>query len=150
MQNNQPDIPDKNLQTYKKHQLQFYTQILLPLLIVAGSLITLGFLAAFKPTGALPNTATWAHISTMFIMLILIITGLGGLILLATGIYGIGWLNNRLPHYSWIAQIYTRWFSSRIQSAADKAVSPMVAIKSTWAAVGRIFKRKSTITIDEE
>lgn len=150
MQNNQSNFPDKNPQTYKKHQQQFLTQILLPLFIVAGCFIALGFTAAFSSVKDAPNTATWAHISTMFIMLLLIVTGLGGLAFIIAGIYGFSWLTSRLPRYSLIAQIYTQWFGSRIQSLADKTASPVITLKSSWAAIHSIFKPKTSITIDEE
>jgi hypothetical protein len=94
--------------------------------------------------GGINHTAVWAHISTIFMVVILIGSGLVVLAILALVIYALGWVLSRLPEYSFIAQLYLQLFGSKIQTLADKTSSPFIAIQSVWAGLRSIFNQKSS------
>lgn len=119
----------------------------MPTLLISGGLIALGFLAAFGGSGdGTEQTAIWAHISTMFMILLIVIGGLGCLLMTLICIYGLGWLHARLPRYGLIAQLYTQLFSGHLQAITDRTTRPVIAVKSGWAAVRAIFTKRSSST----
>lgn len=143
MQTSSRTPPDRNPITRSAHQQQFFLQILLPIVMISAGLLALGLLAAFNGSQVdASRTAVWAHISTIFMVLIVITVSLGCLVLTLASIYGLGWLLSRLPGYSYIAQLYVQLFSSRIQSIANSTTHPFISIKSGWAAARALFCKR--------
>lgn len=135
--------PKRNPDTQKIYRQQFILQILLPLLLLSILLLGLGALASISGTqGGINHTAVWAHISTIFMVIFLFITGLGALAILIFGIYALAWLLSRLPEYSYIAQLYLQLFGRHIQTLADKSISPFIMIRSLWAGICSVFNQK--------
>lgn len=133
-------IPKRNPETRKLHLQQFYLQILLPVVLFAILMLALGTLASMGgPQDGIDHTAVWAHISTIFMVVIVFISGLVTLAILILVIYALVWLLSKLPEYSFIAQLYLQLFGSRIQTLAGKTSSPFIAIRSAWAGVRSIF-----------
>lgn len=96
------------------------------------------------------HTAVWAHISTIFMVVIAFGSGLIALAILALVIYALAWLLSKLPEYSFIAQLYLQLFGSKIQTLADKTSSPFIAIHSAWAGMKSIFNQKPSQSDDPE
>jgi hypothetical protein len=144
--------PKRNPETQKLYRQQFFLQILLPVLLFSGLLLGLGVLASVSGTqGGVNHTAVWAHISTIFMVIITIIAGLAGLAILIMVIYALAWLLSRLPEYSCIAQLYLQLFGRNIRTLADKSTSPFILIRSMWTGIGSLFKQKhSTNEITRE
>lgn len=141
----------RNPVTRKSHQQQFLLQILLPILLFTILIVFLGALAAFgKSSIGHDQTAVWAHISTIFMVMIIFLTGIFALALIILVILGLSWLLSKLPEYSFIAQLYLRLFGSRISSLADLSSSPFITIRSGWAGVCRIFQSSSSNTANKE
>ena len=139
--------PKRNPVTRKIYQQQFFLQILLPVIIFTILLVALGVLAAFgeSPVGQ-NQTAVWAHISTILMVINLFFSGIFILALFILIIIGFSWLLSKLPEYSFIAQLYLQLFGSKISSLADKSSSPFIAIQSAWAGVTYIFQKGSSKT----
>ncbi|MBA4420717.1 MAG: hypothetical protein C0391_06190 [Anaerolinea sp.] len=134
---------DCNPATRSAHQRQFFVQILLPVVVISAGLLALGLLAAFTGSQVYTSrTAVWAHISTIFMVLIVIVVSLGCLVLTLASIYGLGWLLSHLPGYSYIAQLYVQLFTSRIQSIANRTTQPFITVKSGWAAARALFNKR--------
>ena len=143
MQTSSRVAPNRNPETKKLYQQQFYLQILLPVVLFAILLLALGILAAMGgPQDGINHTAVWAHISTIFMVILVFISGLVTLAILILVIYILAWLLSKLPEYSFIAQLYLQLFGSRIQTLAGKTSSPFIAIRSIWAGIRSIFYHK--------
>lgn len=127
-----------NLDTRLEHQRQFLWQILLPIILGTLVFVGLGIAAAITP-GDKP--AVWANISTIFIAVILMLSGFGSLVLLAGAIFGVDWLTRKIPPASYLVQIYVQYFGRKIHSLADSSVKPMVETKSVWASINLLFMR---------
>jgi hypothetical protein len=135
--------PNRNLETQKLYRQQFILQILLPVLLFSVLLLGLGVLASVSGTqGGINHTAVWAHISTIFMVIIAFISGLAGLALLIMVIYALAWLLSRQPQYSYIAQLYLQLFGKHIHTLADKSTSPFILIRSIWTGMWSIFNQK--------
>lgn len=138
------EIPKRNPETRKLHQQQLYLQILLPVVFFAILLLAGGTMASMSGTqGGIDHTAVWAHISTIFMVVIVFISGLVTLAILVLAIYALAWVLSKLPEYSFIAQLYLQLFGSRIQTLAGKTSSPFIAVRSTWAGIRSIFGQRS-------
>jgi hypothetical protein len=137
--------PRRNPETRKAHQLQFFLQILLPVILFSILLLVLGTMASMSGMqGGINHIAVWAHISTIFMVVLLIGSGIAALAILILSIYALAWVLSKLPEYSFIAQLYLQLFGSKIQTLADKASSPFIAIRSAWAGMKSIFDQKSS------
>ncbi len=135
--------PKRNPVSRKAYQQDFFLQILLPVILFSLLLLALGFLASFSPSqDGINHTAVWAHISTIFMVIILVISGLAALALLVLIIFALAWLLSRLPEYSFIAQLYLQLFGGHIHNLADKISSPFIGIQAGWAGFRSIFKHK--------
>ncbi len=134
--------PKRNPETRKAYNRDFFLQILLPILLFSILLLALGFLASFgNIQDGINHTAVWAHISTIFMVILILITGLVVLAFSILIIYGLAWLLSRLPDYSFIAQLYLQLFGEHIHNIADKTSAPFIAIQSAWSGFRSIFKR---------
>lgn len=127
-----------NLETTASHRKQFYLQILLPIVAAALLLLALGGLAA---GGGGDRPAVWAHISTIFMVILFAMSGLFSLLLLAMAIYGVNWLLVKIPPKSFLVQIYTVYFARQITQTADQVAATMVAAVSGWTGLGSLFKK---------
>ncbi len=141
MENNkQPE--QINRETAEKHTKQYYLQILLP--ILAGTLvfIVLGALAA---SGGTDRPAVWAHISTIFIAIIIGTSGIFSLLFLIFSIYGTNWLIKKLPAKSYLVYIYTVYFGHMLNTLENKLTHPVISTKTGLAGISALFqgRRKS-------
>lgn len=143
--------PVRNPETQKAHRQEFFLQILLPIILFSLLLLGLGYLASASGTqNGINHTAVWAHISTIFMVIILIGTGVAILAILALVIYALGWLLSKLPQYSFIAQLYFQLYGKKIQTLADKTTSPVISIHSFWTALKSTYTKKPDQPEDAE
>lgn len=151
MQKSSRSEPRRNPVTRKQYQQQFFLQILLPVIIFSILLVAFGAQAALGESPAGQNqTAVWAHISTILMVITLLFTGILTLALFILIIFGFSWLLSKLPEYSFIAQLYLQLIGSKISSLADKSSSPFIAIQSAWAGISCIFQKGLSKTSDKE
>jgi len=133
----QPLFPpaSRNQATHQKHQRQVFAQILLPMLAALAGAVTLAILSTTHGAGSEPRTALWAHISTIFIAVLVISAGLGILAMLVALIFVTGWLLKKLPGYSYIGQLYAQIIQQRVKQIADLSSMPVIRVKTGWKAL---------------
>ena len=127
-----------NHESYKLHQRQVALQILLPLVLFLLILIAVGTLMT---SGGGDQTQPWAAISTIWLIIPALIFGLLILALLVILIVLMIRLLRLLPSYSAIAQKYINKIPQWTHKYADKAVAPLIWIKSKSAMVSKFTKR---------
>lgn len=136
--------PPINPETKIKHDQQFWLQIMLPVLLGSALMIAAGVFAACEP-GDRP--ATWAHISTILMVIMMFGVGILLLSILILAIFGSDWLLRKLPNYSYIAQIYINYFGMKVNEVSTSATKPVVGIRTVIAGFKKLFNlqtRKST------
>jgi hypothetical protein len=130
-----PPIAPRNPATHRSHQRQVFAQILLPMLTALAGAVILAILSTTSVAGSAPQTALWAHISTIFMAVLAISAGLGVLIVLIAMIFGTGWVLNKLPGYSYIGQLYAQIIQIRVKQIADLSSLPVIQLKTGWKAL---------------
>ena len=125
-----------------KHHREVFWQIAFPLIL--GNLIVLGLAAWVIITTVTPGGSIRQAADTSLILLLMptLIMALIPLILLAVLVYGVIWVNQKLP--SGLHQIHGTILMVRdgIETGADKLAEPVIRFKSKLAAF-EVFKRKS-------
>jgi hypothetical protein len=137
-------LPQPQHYSYQLHRKQRTAQIILPVVISALLLITmivLVSLATFRSNG---DVSRWAAISTIWIVIPILLTGLIVFAILIGLIYLMARALGALPHYTGIAQDYVYIAQSYITRAADMAVKPMIALEGFIETVKAFFERITT------
>ena len=138
------ELPHPEHYSYQQHRKQRTTQIILPMVIsavVLVGMIILISIATFKSNG---DVGRWAAISTIWIVIPILLTGLIVLVALIGLIYLMARALGALPHYTGIAQDYVYIAQSYITRAADMVVKPMIALEGFIETVKAFFERITT------
>jgi hypothetical protein len=134
-------LPHLEHYSYKVHRKQMVTQIILPValagLLLIG-MIVLVSLATFKSGG---DVGRWAAISTMWIVIPVIMTGLILLVLLCGLIYLLARLLGILPTYTGIAQDYVYTARTYILRGADRISNPVISLEGFIESIKAFFGR---------
>lgn len=131
-----------NQETRAAHRQQFLWHILMPVILGTLLFVALGVLATVSQ-GDKP--AVWANISLIFIVTILMLSGIGSVIALAVGIVGVDWMTRKIPPLAFLAQVYIQYFGRKIGNLADLSTKPVVEIRSKWASLKPVFRRLSRV-----
>jgi len=121
-------LPHPEHYSYQLHRKQRNVQIILPVVIsvlVMIGVIVLISLATFNSNG---DVSRWAAISTIWIVIPILITGLIVLIILIGIIYLMARALEALPYYTGMAQDYVYLAQGYITRAADMVVKPVIAL----------------------
>lgn len=136
-------LPHPEHYSYLVHRKQRNTQVILPVvlsaLLMIGMIVLISF-ATFKSSG---DVGRWAAISTIWIIIPLLITGLIVLALLIGGIYLMARALSGLPYYTGIAQDYVHKARGYITRGADMAAKPILAINDLVENLKAFFGRIS-------
>ncbi|HNJ15460.1 MAG TPA: hypothetical protein PLN43_17895 [Anaerolineales bacterium] len=136
-------LPHPEHYSYLVHRKQRNTQVILPVvlsaLLMIGMIVLISF-ATFKSGG---DVGRWAAISTIWIIIPLLITGLIVLALLIGGIYLMARALSGLPYYTGIAQDYVHKARGYITRSADMAAKPILAINDLVENLKAFFGRIS-------
>ncbi|HMU93247.1 MAG TPA: hypothetical protein PKE35_04635 [Anaerolineales bacterium] len=136
-------LPHPEHYSYLVHRKQRNTQVILPVvlsaLLMIGMIVLISF-ATFKSGG---DVGRWAAISTIWIIIPLLITGLIVLALLIGGIYLMARALSGLPYYTGIAQDYVHKARGYITRGADMAAKPILAINDLVENLKAFFGRIS-------
>ncbi len=138
------ELPHPTHYSYQLHRKQRTTQIILPVAI--GSLALIGMIvlisfATFKSNG---DVSRWAAISTIWIIIPILFTGLITLAILVGLIYLMARALVALPRYTGIAQDYIYIAQSYIIRGADMVVKPVIALDGFFENVKAFFERIGT------
>jgi hypothetical protein len=136
-----PSHPASHSGSIAIHKRQSFWQIGAPLGI--GVIILLGFLALaiFSATQGSSELDRWTNVSLMFLILPAVAAGLVFLVLFGGLVYLLARLLNFLPHYTQLGQAYAYYISALVRSWADRAASPIIAIRSSWAGFQTLWRK---------
>jgi len=134
-------LPHPEHESYLKHRRQVTRQVILPVALSALAMIALIVLisvATFRDNG---EVGRWAAISTIWIVIPIIATGLIGLLVLIGLIYLMARLLGILPTYTGLAQDYVHLGAGYIKRFTEAAVKPIFAVDGLVAYFKAIFGR---------
>jgi predicted PurR-regulated permease PerM len=135
-----PPLPDPNPITQSAHKREVRRKVFLPL--AAIFLLVFGFAALLAFSGgAGGDVKTWAHISTIFLLVPVLIVGFILFVLLLGLIYIISQILQILPPYAHLSQDFIERLNQRIKSGTDLLVEPILRAKGYIAVINRLFKR---------
>jgi hypothetical protein len=137
-------LPHPEHPSYQLHRKQRTTQIILPMVIstlLLVGVIVLISLATFNSNG---DVSRWAAISTIWIIIPVLFTGLVVLVILGGLIYLMARALGALPHYTAIAQDYVHIAQSYIIRGADMVVKPIIGLEGFIENVKAFFERITT------
>lgn len=124
-----------------RHRRQVFWQIIFPLLIACLITISIAILAILSVNIAKDTVTRWSMISTIWVILPLLLSGVVLLGILGGMIYGLIRLFGVLPQaLQWLQwRFYEIWAISRIIS--DRVTSPFIQIHSSIAGFKTFWKR---------
>ncbi len=127
-----------NQETRSIHRHQFVWHILMPIVLGTLLFVLLGVMATAAPAD---KPAVWANISLIFIVSILMLTGIGSIVLLAIGVFGVDWISKKLPPMSYLLQVYIQYFGRKVGDLSNATTTPVVNLKSKLASFKPIIHR---------
>lgn len=136
-------LPHPEHYSYLVHRKQRNTQVILPVVLSALLMIGMIVLISFATFNSGGDVGRWAAISTIWIIIPLLITGLIVLALLIGGIYLMARALSGLPYYTGIAQDYVHKARGYIIRGADMAAKPILAINDLVENLKAFFGRIS-------
>lgn len=134
-------LPRPDHYSYQLHRKQRMTQIFLPVALSAVlfiGMIVLVCFATFKLNG---DVGRWAEISTIWISIPIIVTGLIFLAILIGLIYTLVRVLVILPHYTSLAQDYIYITRSYIIRGADMVVKPVIDLEGFIEKIKAFFAK---------
>ena len=137
---NETPQPEPNPKTQQAHRREVLLQITLPLVIGVVLVLLLAILTVVTATGG-GSVAQAADASLIFLIIPLMLFTLIFTIIFGALAYGIIKLNEVLPIYTRQAQDAFKLVRQQVQMGSDKAVEPILKIRSFFASLGAL-KRK--------
>jgi predicted PurR-regulated permease PerM len=129
--------PERNPKTHQAHRREVFLQITLPLIIGMIIALALAVLAVVAATSD-GNIKQAGDAALIFLIIpLMFVTVLFTLIFSALA-YGIIRLNGTLPFYTKQAQDVMEQVRRQVQVGSDKAVEPILKIRSFLASLGAI------------
>jgi hypothetical protein len=123
----------------KQHRQEVIWQIWMPVVLGSFALLTLGVLAGFTLQSGSDSSARWAQISTMWLILPFFFIGILILLVLVGLIVGVTKLNQILPDYANIAQVYTQRVAAKVQNITLKSAQPIIILRGYKAAMDQFW-----------
>jgi hypothetical protein len=137
---NEMQKTESNPKTQQAHRREVLLQITLPLVIGVVLILLLAILTVVTATSG-GSVAQAADASLIFLIIPLMIVTLLFTIIFGAVAYGIIKLNEVLPIYTRQAQDAFELVRQQVQMGSDKAVEPILKIRSFFASLGAL-KRK--------
>jgi hypothetical protein len=125
-------------ESYVKHRRDMNLKILLPVILAAFIVVGLAVLAIFAATGNNAAVSLWADVAAIWVIIPMMLLMLVVLGLTAAIVFGMSRLLKVAPHYTGIAQEYVLSFTAQVRLWADRAVKPILVVRS-WSG---IFRKK--------
>jgi len=133
-------IPERH-PSYQKHQRQFWTQIILPMILAALVVIAVAVLVGIATFGVNGDAPRWAAISTIWLVMPVMFFGLLFLAVVAGLIYLLARTLKVMPPYTSKAQYYTYQVSGIIKQVSDGMAKPIFFFESVLASIKAFFGR---------
>jgi hypothetical protein len=128
--------------SYQRHRRELWTKILIPMLVAVLVIVVIAALtsvAAFRPES---EVGRWAAISTIWIVIPVMFTGLIVLVIFLGLIYGMARLLQLIPPYSAQAQKFVWRIEGYVKRGADEVTKPVLAVDGFVAMIKRLFGLK--------
>ena len=138
---NETQLPERNPRTHQAHKREVFWQITFPLIVGVILVLVLAVLTLFAATGG-GSVKQAADASLIFLIIPLMIVTVIFTIIFGALAYGIIKLNGMLPFYARQAQDIFMRVRQQVQLGSDKAVEPFLKIRSFFASVEALRKRK--------
>jgi hypothetical protein len=137
----QIQVPDRHT-SYQKHQRQFWSQILLPIILAALTVILAAVLAGIATFGIDGDSPRWAAISTIWLVIPVMFFGLLFLAIVAGLIYLLTRSLKAIPPYTIKAQHYAYRVSGIVKRISDEVAKPVIFVEGILASIKAFFGRK--------
>jgi len=125
--------------TYQVHKRQATWQIILPLVLAAVILLTVGTLAGVGAFNEPVQGTRWASISMILLIIPVLLSG-AMLVLVITGvIYGLTKLYQVVPTYSLLVRSYTFKAAFFVRQWSDRIIKPLFLPKIIQAGIHGFF-----------
>jgi hypothetical protein len=134
-------LPAPEHHSYQLHRRQRVTQVILPVVISALALVGLTMLICLSTFNSGGDVARWAAVSTIWIIIPVLFTGLIVLAILIGLIYLMARALGALPRYTGMAQDYVYIARNYIIRSADMVVKPVIALEGFIERVKAFFER---------
>jgi len=121
----------------KKHRNQLLWQIILPLAIVVGIVLTIAVLIG---NAGQENVSTWADISVIFLVTHVIVVVLILLLIIGLGIFGMQKVTKLIPKYTYQAQEIFSLVAKNTRRLSDSSTQPIMRIAGVSAALKTLTK----------
>jgi len=121
-------------ESYVKHRRDVNINILLPVILAALVVVGLAVLAIFGATGNNAAVSLWADVAAIWVIIPMMFLMLVIVVLTGAIVYGMSRLLKVSPHYTGLAQEYALWFAAEVRLWADRAVKPVLLVKS-WSGI---------------
>lgn len=131
---------EPNPKTQQVHRRETFLQITLPLIIGLVLILFLAVLTVITATSG-GSVAQAADASLIFLIIPLMLVTILFTLIVGAVAYGIIKLNANLPIYTRQVQDVLARVQQQVQIGSDKAVEPILRIRSFFASLGA-FKRK--------
>jgi hypothetical protein len=135
-------LPTPEHLSYRKHQRELWTQILLPVLIAALIVLAVIGLIIYVTFFKEGDVARWSAISTIWIVLPVIVVCVIFLVLIVAICYGMARLLKLIPPYTGLAQRYVWRGQGYVQRGADMLARPVLGLESLAATIRNLFVSK--------
>lgn len=135
-------LPRVERASTQAHRQQVIWQIILPVglsTLACLGLILLISLSTFQANG---DTARWAAISTIWIVIPLLVVGLLILLLLGALIYLLARLLHIAPTYTQMIQDYVYRGTAHVRRFSEASVQPILFLEGLRASIKAFFRRK--------
>ncbi len=138
-----PLVRHKPHLSVQKHRTQLWTQILLPVLLAAAVLIAVIVLTALDTVRGQGDVSRWAALSTIWLTLPLLLTGLLLLAVLIGSIYLLSRLLELIPPYSLLAQVLFYRVEAGAKRISTMIIRPAVFFEEIGWQIRKRLGRKS-------
>ncbi len=132
--------PERNPKTHQMHRREVFLQITLPLMVGLVLVLILVVLTLMAATSG-GSVAQAADASLIFLIIPLMIVTVIFTLIFGAVAFGVAKLNEALPIYTRQAQDLFQQVCRQVQMGSDKAVEPILKIRSFFASFGAL-KRK--------
>lgn len=139
-------LPERNPKTHAQHRREVFWQVTLPLLI--GIILLLAAVAGVVYSATQPATELdrWGYVSLMWLILPTLFLALILMIFLAGLVYLVSQLLRLIPPYAHVAQQYFEKGKTKVAQLSNLSIEPVVRLRSYWAVLRRVGRRKNEPT----
>ena len=137
----EPQLPEIHL-SYQNHRRQFWLQIFLPMILAILLIVALAILTGLATFGGGGDSARWAAISTIWLVIPVMFFGLLVFAILAGLVYLLVQALRTIPPYTSKAQYYVNRGASEAKRFLDMAAQPVLLFEEIKASLKAIFGLK--------